>query len=426
MSAPAPAPEAPRPWTSPFCALLNDDLQIARQDGRFVLVGDAGCDRAARALAHFTPERSTAASSIAGRPASVDDAVEQAAQWLAASRQPLFGGLATDVDGARALYPLACATGAICDAAGGAAQLHTLRALQDRGSFTTSLAEVRNRADLIVCIGESPREYFPGLWRRVGLGEPLVARREVVFVGGATDPAIDGRAGVTQRSVAVAGDLFDAVAQLAALVDRRRVPAADPALAALATQLREARYAVIVWASSQLPEHGALIAETLNRVVATLNETTRAALLPLSGKDGLQSVNYVFTWLSGLPLRSRAGPLGLEHEPLRFDAARLLAEGSVDALLWISAFGPEPAVPAAAPPATVVLAHPSQQAAAPAGAVFIPVSTPGMGSGGHLFRFDGGVALPLEAVYDDGLPTVAQVLQRLNARVRTLQAGRSA
>lgn len=423
MMDPVNAP-APRAWTSPFCALLNDDLQLAQQDGRFSLSGP-GCERAQRALAHFRPERSSATPSIAGQPATLDEAIEQAAQRLAASRQPLFGGLATDVDGARALYPLACATGAIYDAAGGAAQLHTLRALQDRGAFTTTLAEARNRADLIVCIGASPRENFPGLWRRVGIGEPLVAQREIVFLGGATEPALDGLAGVTQRSVALGGDLFDSVAQLAALVDGRRVPRAAPALAELAARLHAARYAVIVWESSQLPEHGALIAEALNRLVGTLNQRSRAALLPLSGKDGLQTVNYVFTWLSGLPLRSRAGPLGLEHEPLRFDAKRLLAEGSVDALLWVSAFGPEPAAPNVAVP-TVVLGHPAQQAGAGADAVFIPVSTPGMGSAGHLFRFDGGVALPLEAVYDDGLPTVAQVLQRLNARVRALQAGRSA
>ena len=31
-----------------------------------------------------------------------------------------------------------------------------LRALQDRGGFTCTLSEVRNRADLIVCIGIGP------------------------------------------------------------------------------------------------------------------------------------------------------------------------------------------------------------------------------------------------------------------------------
>ena len=130
----------------------------------------------------------------------------------------------------------------------------------------------------------------------------------------------------------------------------------------------------------------------------------------LGGGNGAGTVNQVFTWLSGLPLRSRAGPLGLEHEPLCFDAQRLLSDAAVDSLLWVSSFDPDLAPPATAQP-TVVLGHP-ELARVPA-AVFIPVSTPGIGSPGHLFRADGSVMLPLFAMHDDGLPTLAGVLDRI-------------
>ena len=62
----------------------------------------------------------------------------------------------------------------------------------------------------------------------------------------------------------------------------------------------------------------------------------------------------------------------------------------------------------------IVLGHPTFAAAAQGSAtVFIPVSTPGIGSAGHLFRTDGSVLMPLRALRDDGLPTVADVLRRL-------------
>jgi formylmethanofuran dehydrogenase subunit B len=62
----------------------------------------------------------------------------------------------------------------------------------------------------------------------------------------------------------------------------------------------------------------------------------------------------------------------------------------------------------------VVLGHPRfATAAQETGTVFIPVSTPGIGSAGHLFRTDGVVLLPLFAVRDDGLPSVAEVLGRI-------------
>ncbi len=402
------------PWTCPFCSLLCDGFAI-EAEGELLALRGSDCPRALRGLSHFGRAASLAQPVVDGQPAAMDAAVERAAQILAASRQPLFGGLATDLDGARALYPLACATGAICDPAGGRALLHTMRSLQDRGSFTTTLAEVRNRADVIVCVGSSPREAFPEIWRRLGIGEALVEEREVVFLGIGTDPALDGRPGVSQHAVPLQGDLFATLATLAALVAERPLPQASPTLVALAEKLRAARYAVFVWEPAALAPHGELAAEALShQLVGTLNMHTRAATLPLGGNDGLLTVNQTFTWLSGLPLRSRAGPLGLEHEPQRFDAARLIADGSVDALLWISCFAAEPAAPATGLPC-VVLGHPASTA--PPGAVFIPVATPGIGSAGHLFRTDGVVALPLEPVRAERLPEAAQVLKRITKRV---------
>jgi formylmethanofuran dehydrogenase subunit B len=128
----------------------------------------------------------------------------------------------------------------------------------------------------------------------------------------------------------------------------------------------------------------------------------------------------VFTWLSGLPLRSRAGPRGLEHEPLRFGSARLLDDAAVDLLLWVSCFD----AAALPPPSTlplVVLGHPAQAAAcARRDAVFIPVATPGIGADGHVFRTDGTVLMPLRAVRPDALPNVAEVAQRLLHAVRSV------
>ena len=150
-----------------------------------------------------------------------------------------------------------------------------------------------------------------------------------------------------------------------------------------------------------------------NRVVGQLNATTRAAALWLAVGNGAATVNQVFTWLSGLPLRSRAGPRGLEHEPLCFDAARLIEDGAVDALLWLSSFDATSAPPPTTLP-SIVLGHPALAASSQRkGSVFFPVSTPGIGSAGHLFRTDGVVLLPLFAVHDEGLPSAAEVIAQI-------------
>jgi formylmethanofuran dehydrogenase subunit B len=266
---------------------------------------------------------------------------------------------------------------------------------------------------------------------------------------------------VTVESVPLQGDLFDSVSLLSALtlatVNKRPLPGSmavrastgEPAIAsataaanvaasavadasattpatppapsalhALATRLGQAKYAVFIETPAALPAQGALIIEAVNQIVGALNRTTRAALILVGGGGGAATANQVFAWLSGLPLRSRAGPLGLEHEPLIFDAKHLLDEGSVDSLLWVSSFDVDNAPPVHGLP-MIVLGHPALAASAGMRAgsptVFIPVSTPGIGASGHVFRTDGTILMPLTSVYRDKLPSVAQVIDRIVA-----------
>lgn len=420
------------PWTCPFCPLLCDGFGV-RADAaarRLVLTG-GDCPRAQQALASFEPGPSAARPLVNGQAAGLAAAVQTAAAVLHASRQPLMAGLGADVAGSRALYALAIDTGAIADAANGPALMHGLRALQDRGAYTATLAEVRTRAELLVFVGGLPaamRARLPELLHRCGVGEQhLVPQRHLVLLGGEgqTPAELAALPGVTVEHVPLQGDLFDTVALLAASVAGTSVAA--PALATLSQALLAGRYSVLAWEAAGLPAQGALIVEALNRIVGTLNRSTRAATLPLGGGDGAATANQVWAWLSGLPLRTRAGAAGLEHEPLRFDTARLLADGTVDSLLWVSAFG-STNLPQGLQLPLIVLGHPAlaPATAAVAHSVFIPVATPGIGAAGHLFRTDGVVLMPLHAVHEDGLPTLAAVAQQLRQALHALRAGGAA
>ncbi len=322
-------------WTCPFCLLLCDTATVAVDAAGALSLRGAGCDCARRALAGFNASAAPASPLIDGAPASLEAAIAAAARILQASRQPLFGGLGTDVAGARALYRLASATGAICDAAGGEPLSQSLRVMQDRGQYTTTLAEVRTRADLIVCLQGLPLQQAPTFFDRCGVGEaqPLAGQRHLVMLGGGDDAALAAlaalgeRPGVTVESLPLhRGDVFETVALLAALVAGRAVASAPQGLRGLSDRLQQARYAVLVGEPGKLPAQGALVIEGINRIVGQLNQRSRAAALWLGGGNGAGSVNQVFSWLSGLPLRSRAGPLGLEHEPQCLAGERLLAD----------------------------------------------------------------------------------------------------
>ena len=417
--APAPDPSsaaaplaACAPWTCPFCSLLCDGFGL--QDGDPPQLLGSDCPRATKALAAFARPASPVTPSIDGAPATLEAALDAAAARLAGARQPLFGGLATDVAGMRQLYRLANACGAILDHAHGDALMHALRPLQDRGQMFTTLSEIHTRADLVVCFGTDATNY-PEFFRRCAPAADSGLQRRTVFVS--TVPPAQAIEGSSVETVTGQGDLFDTAATLAALVEQRRVSQPAPELAELAEALSGARYAVLVWEPAQLPAHGALIGETLLRLVMSLNRSTRAGMFALGGLDGAQTANAAMTWLSGLPLRSRVGPRGLEHQPLQYATDRLLAGDEVDLLLWVASFGPNLPPPATGVP-RIVLGHPTQAPhCAEKGTIFIPVATPGVNASGHLLRADSVVALPLHAIRDDGLPGVADVARALDARL---------
>lgn len=420
MDATLPSP----PWTCPFCALLCDRFGVTQDGGRLKPAG-TDCPRAARGLAQFDGKPSLATPALDGQAIDARMALDTAAQWLARARQPLFGGMATDVAGARTLYRLANACGAIVDHAHGRALMHGLTALQDRGAFTTTLAEIRTRSDLIVCIGASPSIRYPEFFARCAVSERATgagpAHRTVVFLGCDADPALASLPDLEVVALAQEDDLYDTLATLQALLDgkalRRRC---DPALTALVMRMLAAQYTAMIWPSADLPgPHAALLVESFDRVLKTLNRTTRAGGLALGGDDGAATVNQTLTWLSGVPLRTGVHRSGLEHAPQRYDTARLLADRAVDALVWVASFGADLLPPSTAIPA-IVLGHPHLAAACAKRAgptLFVPVSTPGIGSASHLFRVDGGVVLPLTPVYEDTLPTVAAFTDQLNQRL---------
>ncbi len=453
-------------WTCPFCSLLCDDLALNTSDPA---VAAGTCPRASAALAGLKlGDLTTTGALIRGQPASLDAAVTHAARLLAASRQPLFGGLATDVAGARALVKLAGQCGAICDHANGEPLALATRVLHDQGSWMVTLGEVAARAELIVCVGSDPAARHPRFWQRINVDRPGSPLRKVRFVGlkddaaqaqqrliaiaaNAPDAAGAASAGIasataTRAADAAAGepatsvstgtsghappldvqalasgaDLFDSLQSLA-LALRPRPPASlKPAWLALAAELRASPYVCFVWEAGVLPRHGELAAGAVQSIVATLNQTTRAGSVALAGGDGAATAQQVHTWLTGLPLRTRLAsePGGrIDHDPIEHGANRLLADQGCDALLWVSS------ITALAPPAaaadlpTIVLGPPALAPVdgATTPEVFIPVTSPGLHHVGHLFRSDGIIAMPMQAPLSSTLPDVANIALRIGA-----------
>jgi formylmethanofuran dehydrogenase subunit B len=407
---------------SPFCGIGTDDLTI-QVDGVALKVVVNGC--AVNTPAFEQPITDTQPR-VNGKPATLDEAVAQAAALLKDPHLPLIGGCATDVNGMRALLALADKSGAVVDNMNFKGARNNFLALQDSGWMNTTLAEVKNRCDLLLVVGTdlesfAPRFFERYLWNQESMFLPDTSTREIIYLGkapsGNASTSPNGQA--AQVLACALEDLPEVIAVLRALVKNKPLQAktvggiAVADLQAVADKLKAAQYSVITWAAGALAYSQAeLTVQTLSEMIKDVNnQNTRCSGFPLAGKEGDQTANQVCGWTTGYPARTRFSRGFPEYDPFLNDTALLLANGEADLLVWVHAFNAQ-AVPPKTTLPTIVIGR-SGMAFDTEPAVFIPVGTPGIDHTGHAYRTDNVVAIRLKKLRDAGLPSTAQVLSAI-------------
>ena len=411
--------------TCPFCGLACDDLQVDVSAGTPIPIAKS-CSISRDAYQRLAPLPGVTPR-VDGAAVALNVAVARAAQILAQANNPLFGGFATDLSGARRVVQLADRCGAVIDHMNSTAKLRNLLTVQDAGWITTTLAEVKNRADVVVLLGTDAISRFPRFFERVVWNTESMfdldpQSRDIVYVGQGLDMhagfAPDGRppASIPCRIDEIGEGLGAMRSLLAGQSLQAKTVAGVPVSqwADLVDRLRSARYGVIVWAAPDFDfPHAELTVQTLSALIKDLNKTTRVCGFPLGGSDGDFTANGVLMWQTGLPFRSSFATGSPVYEPHLNSTQRLLDSGEADALLWVTSFNPKRLPPTTQLP-MIVLAPPSAQFEREPD-VFIPVGTPGVDHAGHYTRTDKVVALPLRKLRDIGLPSVEGVVAAIEA-----------
>jgi len=407
---------------SPFCGIGTDDLTI-RVDGVSLKVIENGCAVNTPAFEQAITDTSPR---VNGKEVSLEVAIATAAALLKDTRLPVIGGCATDVNGMRGLLALADRSGAVVDNMNFTGARNNFLALQDSGWMNTTLAEVKNRCDLLLVFGTdleafAPRFFERYLWNKEAMFLDDTSNREVIYLGKAPSGAASTSPGGQKAQVleCATDSLPEVIAVLRALVKGQPIRAtsvcgiAVAVLQTIADKLKAAKYSVVTWAAGALAYAQAeLTVQTLSEMIKDLNDqNTRCSGLPLAGKEGDQTANQVCGWTTGYPTRTRFSCGYPEYDPFLNDTNLLLANGEADALVWVQAFNVNATPPVTDLPTIVVGRSGMTFAKEPD--VFIPVGTPGIDHAGHAYRMDNVVAIRLKKLRDSGLPSTAQILNAI-------------
>ena len=394
--------------TCPACGLLCDDVVLEKKqqnNNQQIKVLANGC---AKSVAFFEKKLSQVSPQINGKPASLDLAVAYATKLIKASQQPLFAGLSTDVQGFRTIYNLAQTNNGSLQHINAQSMARNIKVLQSTGWQTTTLTEVKNRADVIVCIGSDIVSHNPRFFERFVDIDGLFVQaknRQIIVIGEANNKGIIKSNALEGARILACrvDDLPSITIALRALVAGKCLKATEIAgvklsdLQAVADRLKQAKYAVLAWVAKDLDyPHAELTIQNITETVAILNLTTRAAGLALGGSDGDTSANNANTWLSSFVLNNGAlSDVPIEH----------------DLMVWVSSFSAEKLPPVTDIPLVVFSNGHCPLETVPA--VFIPIATPGLDCSGTLFRVDSSVVLPLKKVRESDLPTLSEVVSEI-------------
>ncbi len=352
-------------------------------------------------------------------------ALTRAAEILGQATLPVIGGLLADISGAQHAIALAEKLGGVFDHAAGEALTRAAKLMRETGATPASLGELRNRADRVVLLGDGPLKADPELLEKIfpegeTLPRPGDSPRELIVIG--PKPA-NVPAGVKLTHIDLGNRaLASVIGMLAAAV--REKPFGDQnmepgkSLASAAESLREAAFAVFVYAPIELDEP--VLHVVLDTARALCDKTRAGTYTPPAPGNG-DGVNLCSVWTCGLPVRTGFLHGDPEHDPWRFSADRLISSGEGDALLWIDAMAGSDAKPPKGAP-TVLLSR--SKAAANAADVVIEVAIPGENHDAALYLPGiSGIGMVKGKTEAGGLKSVADIVAAISDQVAAREAG---
>jgi len=421
--------------TCTFCGCVCDDIELTVEGHTITKAKNACVLGKAWFLNHTIEDRPVA--TIAGQPASLADAVAEAARLLCEARYPIVYGLSdTTCEAQRVAVAIADRIGGCIDTTTSVCHGPSGMALQGVGEVSCSLGEVKNRADLVIFWGSNPAESHPRHWSRYstmpkGLFVPNGRKdRTVVLVD------------VRRSKSAAAADLFiqikprkdfEALWLLRALVKGLDV---DPAAADdtgvplsvwqdLAQRMKRCRFGVLFFGMGLSMTRGKhLNVEAALHLSQDLNRFTRFYAQPMRGHGNVTGADNVVSWQTGYPFGVSLHQGYPRFNPGEFTTADTLARREADAALIIASdpmanfSGPARDHLASIP---YIVLDPKYTPTVQHARVAFTTATYGINTAGTVYRMDD-VPLPLRPAFESPYPSDESILRQIEQAIRQRQA----
>ena len=419
--------------TCPYCGVCCDDLEVHVVDGKIKEVKNA-CVLGKDTFMHHLEGLAT--PRIKGKPATVDECIDAAAEILAKAKYPLIYGLdSTELGAQRKSIELADLIGANIDHTSSVCHAPSLQAVQTVGISSCTVGEVKNRADLVIFWGCNPAEAHPrhasrysvtakGLFTSKGKKDRMVVNVDV-------RPTPTTRMADAFIQIKPNSD-YEVFSALRALVKGHEL--SQPEVGGVAVEewktlvekMKSCKFGALYWWMGLTMTRGKYMnVLALLTLIQELNRFTKFVCAPMRGHGNVVGMAQVLSWQTGYPFAvnmSRGYP---RFNPGEYSVADLLANKEVDAALIVAgdAIGNFPAKMAEHLQSIPMIAiDPKESETTKVATVVIPSAQAGVAAGGMLYRMDH-IPLVMKKVVDSPYPSDREILERIIAKVSAMKKG---
>ena len=412
------------------CACVCDDLSVTVRDGRIVDYRPF-CSR----IGDWYQQQNSKAYPAAirsGTEIPLGQAINEAAAILASSKSPLFYGLSqSSTDGQRAAVALADHLGATIDTTASEGHAPSILALQQVGESTSSLGEIRNRADLVIYWGSNPMRTHPRHMERYSMRQGMLTPngrpdRTLVVV----DADYTETAQLADWHLPIeAGRDFEALWTLRCLLKNIEPPAGVPTglpleqLQILAEKMRNCRCGVIFFGYGLvLQSTGNHNVQALLELVTDLNQFTRFYARRMRIAGDVSGADSVLCWQTGYPFSVNLARGYPRYGPEEYSAGDILERREADVAVLIgssrldrfssAALNHLEQIP------TILLEHPYSDAPFEP-TIRITTAVYGIHRQGTAYRMDE-IPIPLRPILDSNHPTDGEILRAIHNSVNDI------
>ncbi|MDP6467177.1 MAG: formylmethanofuran dehydrogenase subunit B [Pirellulaceae bacterium] len=421
--------------TCTFCGCVCDDIDLKVEGTRIVEAKRACVLGNSWFLNHEIEDRPSC--HVDGQPATLDAGIERAARILVDADYPLIYGLSdTTSESQRIAVGIADWIGGIVDTTSSVCHGPSGMAYQAVGEVTSTLGEVRNRADMVMFWGANPAESHPRHFTRYSL-----MPKGMFLPNGRKDRTcviVDVRKTKSARAADIFVQIkprrdFEGLWTLRALangIDLDPKSVEEDTGVPMATwqdlmdRMKAAKFGAIFFGMGLTMTRGKHSnTEALLALTRDMNQHTRFTCKPNRGHGNVTGADNVVAWRTGYPFGVNLARGYPRFNPGEYTASDVLARGEADAAMIIAS---DPMANFSQPAREhlesipYIAFDPKETPTTRSATVAFTVATYGINVPGTVYRMDD-VPIPLRPAFDSPHPSDSEILTRINRRVREIQ-----